>query len=412
MKRPPDQPIAYSAWDPHLFLLGGIGAAILGLIGGFLLTVLIPRGSLGASEYHVWRWEAENVIPSLFRHVGIGQDLNSESTERALQEYFRLTTSIRNAESEPDPDFALIASAKAERSIYENDVERIVESRIDEAIRAAGVQRNLPVFRGISITWPPVDFELTTPPQLLVRSPRSEIRRAGDTLLRDDISLAKIEEIEASTESDETTSIVVPIGGIAVYPAIVRDDRSYDSLLNTASHEWVHHYLAFFPLGRQWGSGGDAEPLNETVADLAGTEIANRVREQHPTEFEPGTDGRRAASPPSDLDFNTEMRALRLSVDELLEAGDVAGAEQLMEDTRLRLEEHGIFIRRLNQAYFAFYGTYAESAASSNPIGPLVRRVWDATGDVGVFLTLMRDVTTRSDLEQLVEVLEAGSPAD
>src|SRR5690606_30540501 len=107
----------------------------------------------------------------------------------------------------------------------------------------AGLQRRLPLFEGIAITWPPVNFELTEPPRLLVRSPRDTIRRSGDTLLKPDLSLRDIEKIEAETTSDRTVSIVISIGGIAAYPAIVRDDRSYDSILETAAHEWVHHYL-------------------------------------------------------------------------------------------------------------------------------------------------------------------------
>ena len=89
----------------------------------------------------------------------------------------------------------------------------------------------------------------------------------------------------------------MPIGGLAAYPAMVRDDRSFDSLLDTASHEWVHHYLAFYPLGQQFGNGRDGTTLNETVADLAGREIANLIRQQHPVDLTPGEDGRIAAGP-------------------------------------------------------------------------------------------------------------------
>ena len=40
-----------------------------------------------------------------------------------------------------------------------------------------------------------------------------------------------------------------------------------------------------------------------------------------------------------------------------------------MEERRLLMVEHGYPIRVLNQAYFAFHGAYAESPASSSPIG-------------------------------------------
>ena len=130
-----------------------------------------------------------------------------------------------------------------------------------DAVVEAGLQRPLPLFGGISVLWPPVNIELTSPPTVLVRSPRDEIRRAGDTLLQPDLDLDEIERIEAQTDDEDTVSLVVAIGGLAAYPAIVLEDRSYGSVLRLAAHEWVHHYLAFYPLGEAWGrdDGDDAE---------------------------------------------------------------------------------------------------------------------------------------------------------
>jgi hypothetical protein len=82
------------------------------------------------------------------------------------------------------------------------------------------------------------------------------------------------------------------------------------------------------------------------------------------------------------------MRKLRLEVDDLLAKGKVDEAEALMDARRRFFNDHGIPIRRINQAYFAFYGTYAASAASSNPIGPKVDQVWERTKDVGRFLAV------------------------
>lgn len=406
----PAAPLSYTPWRPHALVLGAIGATAAGVVFGLLLVLFWPQGYLGPYEYHVWRWEAQTLPSSGFALMGIGHDPADAEADRALAEYFRLTTVIRDAENRTDPDPALIDAMSAERAIYENDVERVIEGRIDEAVRGAGLQRALPLFHGIRITWPPVDFELTSPPRLLVRSPRDEIRRAGDTLLRDDLTLAEVEEIEAKTDNEERVSLVVAVGGIAVYPAIVRDDRSYDALLSTAAHEWVHHYLAFYPLGEQWGNGGDAEALNETTADIAGEALAQMVRAGHPVDLAAGADGSRTPGPAPTVDFNAEMRALRVAVDDLLARGDVAGAERLMEERRLYLADNGIYLRKINQAYFAFYGTYGESPASTNPIGPLARRLFELTGDVGSFLSVMRQVTSRVELEQAVAALEGAGP--
>lgn len=407
--RPPAPEITYTPWRPNLWALGFTAAALLGILLGALSTFVLDRGPLARYEYHLWRWQADTLLDTVFERIGIGPDPGDAEGEAALREYFRLTSEIRAASEAENPDFALIETLSNERATYENDVERLIERRIHEVVESEGLDQALPLFSGIRMVWPPVNFELTEPPRLLVRSPRNEIRRAGDTLLKPDLTLRDIEEIEAKTDDEDTVSLVISIGGIAAYPAIVRDDRSYESILETAAHEWVHHYLAFFPLGQQWGKGGDAETLNETTANIAGREIAALVHERYPVQLPAGANGSAPPRPAPTVDFNTEMRKLRLEVDALLADGKVAEAEQLMEERRQFLAENGITIRKINQAYFAFYGTYADTPASSDPIGPKVERVWELTRKVGVFLTLMRDVRNTADLDDLVYRLETGS---
>ena len=106
------------------------------------------------------------------------------------------------------------------------------------------------------------------------------------------------------------------------------------------------------------------------------------------------------------MDLNKEMRELRLAVDDLLKQGKVSEAESLMEEKRLFLNANGYAIRKINQAYFAFYGTYADNPQSSSPIGPKIDRVWELTRDVGVFLAIMREVESVADLDEAVANLE------
>jgi len=399
--------VGFQRWTPHLWALTLISAAIIGILSGSVATTFVFSGP--SYEYHLWRWEANTIIGNLFDRLGIGPDPNDTVGEDALRHYFGLTSRIRAALDTDNPDADLVDALTGERAAYANDVERLIERYIDEAVASRGLQRQLPLFNGVALTWPPVDFNLTSPPQLLVRSPRDRIERKGDTLLKAGLTLHQIEDIEDEADSASTVSIVVAIGGLAAYPAIVRDDRSYDSLLDTASHEWVHHYLAFYPLGEQWGEGGDAEALNETTANIAGREIANLIRAAHPVQLPQGADGTAPPGPEPTVDYSVEMRRLRLEVDALLAEGKVDEAERTMEDRRRYLAEHGIPIRKLNQAYFAFYGTYADTPASSNPIGPKIERVWELTRDVGPFLTLMRDVRTAGDLDTMLTKLERAS---
>lgn len=402
----PAPAVEYRPWKPATWSLVVLAAAVVGILLGIALSVGLSRGPLGQYEYHLWRWEANTLLGNGFARLGIGPDPDAAEGEAALRGYFALTSQLRAATEAEQPDLALIDTLTNERAVYENTVERVIEGYISEAVARAGLQERLPLFRSVAITWPPVDFELTSPPVLLVRSPRDRIERSGDTLLRNDLTLRQIEQVEATTSGDDTVSLIVAVGGIAAYPAIVRDDRSYASLVQTAAHEWVHHYLAFYPLGQEWGKGGDAETLNETTADLASRELATLIHATHPVDLPFDADGRAPAAVAPTVDFNVEMRKLRLEVDALLAAGKVAEAEQTMEERRQYLGGHGITIRKINQAFFAFYGTYAAGPASSNPIGPKIDQVWELTNNVGGFLRVMREVRTTADLDALLADLE------
>ena len=62
-------------------------------------------------------------------------------------------------------------------------------------------------------------------------------------------------------------------------------------------------------------------------------------------------------------------------------------------------------LRRLNQAYFAFYGAYADlpqGAAGEDPIGAAVRQLWTATASPSDFLRQMSRMNSVADLELAV----------
>ena len=257
--------VRFDPWRPQVWTLTGIAAVSLGLVTGLLLAVFFDRGSLGEYRYHVWRWEADTLFSNVSTRLGLSPQPNEATAEDAVRQYFRITSQLRGALDQTPVDTASVNALSSERDVYENDVERFIEGLIGDAVTSAGLQRSLPLFNDVRITWPPVDFELTTPPQLLVRSPRSEIRRDGDTLLKPGLTLEEVERIEGKEDDDDTVSIVVSIGGLAAYPAIVSANRTYDGLLDTTSHEWVHHYLAY--LAEQRGLVAEArKALAETQA--------------------------------------------------------------------------------------------------------------------------------------------------
>ena len=300
------------------------------------------------------------------------------------------------------------------RAALRNDVEETIESEVSTVIRANG----LGLFG--DVVFPPVDVRLEAPPMLLVTSPRDRIERLDDVLLEPDMSIESREEVEERVTGElGLSSLILEIGGVATYPASVHHGADLRNTLRLAAHEWVHHYLVLKPLGRNPYSTPELMVLNETVASIAGDEIGDlafasmRARKPeaggnagvdevdfHVADLAEHTEG----------DFGTLMRETRLTVDRLLAEGDIEEAESYMEDRRKLLTESGHPIRKLNQAYFAFYGTYAHSPASVDPIGPQVRRLRELSEDVGEFLTLAGSVTSSEGFLELIARIEsAGS---
>ncbi|MFO7678834.1 MAG: hypothetical protein R6X34_02185, partial [Chloroflexota bacterium] len=110
-----------------------------------------------------------------------------------------------------------------------------------------------------------------------------------------------------------------------------------------------------------------------------------------------------AAVEPPRFDFRAEMAETRRTADAMLAAGDVAGAEAYMEARRRLFVENGYAIRKLNQAYFAFYGAYADEpgAAGDDPIGPTVLAIRAASPSLRDFLRAVAFIGSLEDLEQV-----------
>jgi hypothetical protein len=92
------------------------------------------------------------------------------------------------------------------------------------------------------------------------------------------------------------------------------------------------------------------------------------------------------------------MREIRITVDKYLAQGEIEEAEAFMEQKRLYLASKGYYIRKLNQAYFAIYGTYADSPTSVSPIGIELRTLRDKSDSLEDFLDTVALMTNRSEL--------------
>jgi len=298
-----------------------------------------------------------------------------------------------------------IDGLRAEQEANRLKVETIIQQQTSAELTAAGLGIAGNVF-------PPVQFAFTEPPKKMVVSPRDRIETVYAQMLAAEIDAEAATEAEATIFADENLSAYITrIGGLGAYPTMVVDRSSLPWMLNTVAHEWVHNYLTFFPLGIRYGVNPDITTLNETVADIVGNEIGARVVQGHYPEFIPEeetksesgsksvTDSAMAAEAPPVFDFNTEMRATRLEVDRLLAAGEVEEAEAYMEARRQEFVENGYALRALNQAYFAFHGSYGTSAASTDPIGPKLQQLRERSPDIPSFLKTVRSFTSAEDLD-------------
>jgi hypothetical protein len=242
-----------------------------------------------------------------------------------------------------------------------------------------------------------------------VVSPRERIESLEEILLTADISLAEMEAVEAAADELGVSSLVEEIGGLgAAYPSLVTNQASLRFTLDAAAEEWLHQYLFFRPLGILYvldllGISPDYEiaTINETVASMVSKEIGALAYEKYYAPYDNADQSSQKDG--SGFDFNREMRNIRRIVDEYLTRGEVEQAEEFMEAKRQYLAENGYYIRKLNQAYFAFHGAYADSPTSVSPIGTELAELREQSRSLKEFLLGAATITSRRDLQDRLE---------
>jgi hypothetical protein len=186
--------------------------------------------------------------------------------------------------------------------------------------------------------------------------------------------------------------------------------EDYERLVETVAHEWVHHYLFFKPLGRRAYVDLELQTLNETVADLAGLELAALFVERYPLPPDVASQLSTPSPQGAAVDVGEVLRRLRLDVESLLSEGEIEAAEALMEQRRQELAEQGVVFRKINQAFFAFRSVYAGDPASIDPLGEKVEALRESTGSVGVFLRAASGLRSSADLDALLTELNRRAP--
>ncbi len=373
-------------------------------VGGVLLYRDVSSGDAvdavaNRNAYDIVGWELRHLPEKwLYKLATVFDGGPSRAEEDVLiGRYFELTADIRSLERDGS-DADRLAEARRERLAIENEVEETLESRISDFLRDEGFAMNPPLFSDIDLFFPPLDFELDRPPKVLAVSPRERIELDRNYLLVPGLEPEAVAAVESEAEETGVSALVVNTGGIATYPSVIPELASYRNAVETVIHEWLHQYLTFYPLGRSYFSGQEARTLNETVANLAGRELADLFIQRYGPPTPPPSPSQTSA----DFDFRTEMRSLRLEVEELLAEGRVEEAESLMNEKRDEFEALGVYIRRINQAYFAFYGSYADTPGSIDPIGPKLQRLRDRSGSIAEFVLLARSLHSEADLDSLL----------
>lgn len=257
---------------------------------------------------------------------------------------------------------------------------------------------------------PPVLFHITPLPYNLVISPRDKIQQDATISLLPDLSVDQQITLENRVDSGlNVSSLVVPVGGIGSYPTMVMRTTALDWLSDTIAHEWTHNWLTLRPLGLNYDTTPELRTMNETTASIAGHEIAMLVLKRYYPELAAGYVIQAVSLPLSpalaDFNFNSEMHITRVHVDELLAQNKITEAETYMEQRRQFFWQNGYAIRKLNQAYFAFYGAYADTPggpAGEDPVGPAVRALRGQSATLTDFLKTIAQMDSFQQLQASV----------
>jgi hypothetical protein len=390
-----------------LFLFGAVAGAF------FWLSSTGPSDPISRAAapfgYDLVGWEWRHLANRWLYKIGhlFDDGPSVEEQNDMVRRYFALASDVASLERDPSAghlsDEATLNEKRREQQRLENKVEDILEGRLTRVLEDEGLTTSLPLFSSVRFVFPPVDFEFDRPPTVLAISPRDEIRLQQAILLHSGLSSRDVSSLEAETAATGVSSLVLDIHAVAFYPSAIPSDTTYEAALDSMAHEWLHQYFFFHPLGRSYFDSNLTRTLNETAANIGGRELGSLLRERFPL-GEPHAPASAPSPSPQKpkVDFRKEMRDLRAQVDALLSEGKVEEAEALMEERRNFLAENGYYIRKINQAYFAFNGLYADTPASGSPIGPKMTELRQLSPSLGDFLRAVSGITSEEELDRLL----------
>lgn len=369
-------------------------------------------------DYVSWTWDALAVKFGQFaldsgNYISVSERSNTVIKFLGLiNQINQVNAQLNDLYGDPNIHDPVAASAelrtqlidlKSQRNQLEPLVEAVLEAQVSDVVAGVGLSLAGQVL-------PPVLFHTTPTPDALIISPRNVIREDYNISISPDISVDKMDALENQVDKSlNVSSLVVGIGGIGLYPTMVEETTDINWLAEVVAHEWVHNYLTLHPLGFNYMDTPEMRTMNETVASIAGKELGRMVIAIYYPEYLPPEVSIVAASDQSSqaqapvFDVNKELYLTRVNADQLLLQGKIDQAETYMELRRQYLWEHGYHIRKLNQAYFAFYGAYADqpaSAAGADPVGAAVRLLRAKSASLGDFINRIAWMWNYNQLEK------------
>ncbi len=381
-------------------------------------------------EFDYIRWTI-NAIKLKITQFSLGTTnyLDEESQKILVLDYIDLVREIQTTESQLGDIYAdpLINDQESAASPLSQKLDQLYEERILLGPLAESIIQDMMTlilddlgFTFGGQTFPPLLYHSSPLPWSLIVSPRDVIRQDTQVHLETRLNVEDHIELENAISEDlEVSTLVVPIGGVGVYPTMVAQTANLRWMASVVAHEWIHNYLNFRPLGLSYSLSPELRTINETTASIAGDEIGDALIGKFFPEFLPPPPSLElpekplAETPlpqaPLVFDFRVEMRETRITTDTLLEEGKIEEAEEYMEARRLLFWENGYRIRKLNQAYFAFHGAYADvpgGAAGEDPVGAAVRFLRSESVSLKVFIQKISRVNSYEELQEIINGID------
>jgi len=378
-------------------------------------------------DYTTWTWDA---FWSKIDQSAIGSPyvFDRGSNKQIVFEYLRATDELSRTDFQiekifADPNTTDKETTSAHLRIQRDELakrqaalapfaESILQSQVNSVLAELGLTAG-------GQTIPPLLYRSSPTPLALIVSPRDRVEQTTNISILPSLTLDQQIKLEDDVaKSLNVSTLIVPIGGIGVYPTMVMETTDLSWMLNTIAHEWTHNYLNLRPLGINYNTTPELRTMNETTASISGDEIGHLVLQKYYPEllasapsrnlirFEPSFLPSSGLGDTPPFDFRAEMHTTRVHADELLAQGKIDEAETYMEQRRQLFLQNGYLIRKLNQAYFAFYGAYADvpgGAAGEDPVGPAVRALRQQSKSLADFVNTIGWMTSFEQLQKAIQ---------